>query len=142
MPMRKASAIWEGNLREGKGRVRFGGGAFEGHYSYSSRFEEGPGTNPEELIAAAHASCFSMALAADLSKAGYVPKRIATTAQVTIESTPAGSRITHSDLFCEAAVPGITQELFNEKAEGAKKNCPVSQALTGTTISLQAQLVS
>ena len=142
MPMRKASAVWEGNLRDGKGRMRLGGGAFEGHYSFSSRFENGPGTNPEELIAAAHAGCFSMALAGELSQAGYVPKRIATTAQVTVEKTPAGFRITHSDLFCEAAVPGIPQDLFNEKAEGARVNCPVSQALTGTKITLQAQLVS
>ncbi len=142
MPMRKSSAIWEGNLKEGKGRVRLGSGAYEGHYSFASRFEEAQGTNPEELIAAAHAGCFSMALAGGLSKAGYVPKRIATTAQVTIENTPAGARITHVDLFCEAAVPGIREELFNEKAEDAKTNCPVSQALTGTTISLQAQLVS
>jgi osmotically inducible protein OsmC len=142
MPIRKSSAIWEGTLKEGKGRIRLGSGAFEGPYSFSSRFEEGAGTNPEELIAGAHAGCFSMALAGGLAKAGFPPRRIATTAQVTIESTPGGFRITRIDLFTEAAVPEIEAKLFAEQAEHAKKNCPVSQALAATMITLQANLLS
>ncbi len=142
MAVRKSSAVWEGGLRDGKGKVRLGSGAFEGSYSFASRFEEGRGTNPEELIAAAHAGCFSMALAGGLGEQGYPPKRIATTAQVTIENTPSGFTITRVDLFTEAAVPGIPEPLFNEQAEKARKNCPVSKALGGTEITLQAQLIS
>jgi osmotically inducible protein OsmC len=142
MPVRKSSAIWEGGLRDGKGKMRLGGGGFEGPYTFASRFEEGSGSNPEELIAAAHAGCFSMQLAGNLAKAGFPPKRIATTSHVTIEKQPEGFRITRIDLFTEAAVPGIEQKVFNEQAEDAKKNCPVSKALAATPITLQAQLVS
>jgi lipoyl-dependent peroxiredoxin len=142
MPIRKSTAIWEGGLKEGKGRMRLGSGAFEGEYTFASRFEQGKGTNPEELIAAAHAGCFSMALAGSLANAGFKPKRIATTAQVTLETTPAGPKITRIDLFTEAAVPDILPNVFAAQAESAKKTCPVSQALEAVEITLQAQLIS
>ncbi len=140
MPVRKAEAVWEGGLMSGKGTVKFGGGAFEGAYSYSSRFEEGTGTNPEELIAAAHAGCFSMAFSAGLEKAGYTPRRVSTTAHVTIEKVDAGFRITRIHLETEAEVPGIGEAEFQRLAEEAKAGCPVSQALQAVTISLNAKL--
>lgn len=142
MAIRTANAVWHGTLREGKGRIAFGSGAFEGAYSFASRFEEGVGTNPEELIGAAHAGCFSMAFSAGLTKAGFQPKRVATTASVHLDKVGEGFKITTVDLKTEAEVPGIEQAMFMELAEGAKKNCPVSQALTGVTITLQAALVS
>jgi len=142
MPVRKSSAVWEGTLKEGKGRIKLGSGLFEGAYSFSARFEEGAGTNPEELVAAGHAGCFSMALAHGLEQAGYIPKLISTTAQVTIDKTASGFKITRIDLKTEAEVPGIEKELFYEKAEKAKRNCPVSQALAATEITLQANLTS
>ena len=142
MPIRTSSAIWEGSLKDGRGKMKIGNGLFEGPFTFSSRFEEGAGTNPEELIAAAHAGCFSMAFAHDLSQAGHVPKRIETTARVKIELTPAGFKITRIELSTEAAVPGISEALFGDLAEHAKKNCPVSQALAATEITLQAKLVS
>jgi osmotically inducible protein OsmC len=108
MAVRNASAVWEGSLKEGKGNMKLGSGAFEGKYSYSSRFEEGPGTNPEELIGAAHAGCFSMALSADLGKAGYTPERIETQAKVTLGKVDNKSRITEIHLDSQAKVPGIS----------------------------------
>lgn len=141
MAKRKASAVWEGTLREGKGRVKLGSGAFEGQYSFASRFEEGTGTNPEELIGAAHAGCFSMALAAGLSRAGLKPTSISTTANVSLEKVGEGFKITTIELDTEAEVPGIDQSSFLDHAESAKKNCPVSQALAGTEIKLNARLV-
>jgi lipoyl-dependent peroxiredoxin len=141
MAKRTASAVWEGTLREGKGRVKLGSGAFEGPYSFASRFEEGTGTNPEELIGAAHAGCFSMALAAGLTKGGFSPKRISTTASVSLEKVGEGFKITRIDLNTEAEIPGIDEGTFLEQADTAKKNCPVSQALAGTEISLNAKLV-
>jgi osmotically inducible protein OsmC len=141
MVTRKASAIWEGTIKEGSGKVKLGSGAFEGAYSFASRFEGGKGTNPEELIGAAHAGCFSMALSLVLSKAGYTPKRIETTARVHIEKVGEGFKITSIDLETEAEIPGIENEVFLRQAEFAKLNCPVSQALTGTAINLQAKLV-
>ena len=142
MPVRNAEARWEGDLPNGKGTMRFGGGAFEGQYSFSSRFEDGAGTNPEELIAAAHAGCFSMALSNGLAKAGFTPTRVDTTASVTLEKTDAGFGITKIDLRTEAEVPGIDQAAFDEQAETAKKNCPVSKALAAVDINLEAKLVS
>ena len=142
MATRNGSAVWEGTLREGKGTVRLGSGAFEGPYSFASRFEEGQGTNPEELIGAAHAGCFSMALAAGLTKAGYSPNRVATTAKVHLGQSGGGFKITLIELETEADVPGIDQQAFQEQAETAKKNCPVSQALAATKITLSAKLVS
>ena len=141
MAKRTASAVWEGNLREGKGTVKLGSGAFEGNYSFVSRFEEGTGTNPEELIGAAHAGCFSMALAAGLTKAGHNPKRISTTADVSLEKVGEGFKITTIELNTEGEVPGIDEQTFLDAAESAKKNCPVSQALSGVDIRLNATFV-
>jgi lipoyl-dependent peroxiredoxin len=140
MPTRTANAVWEGTLREGRGTMKLGSGAFEGQYSFSSRFEEGKGTNPEELIAAAHAGCFSMALSSGLTTAGFPPQRIATTAKVTIDRATGGFKITTIELDTEATVPGISEQQFMEQAEAAKKGCPVSQALAGTDIKLNAKL--
>jgi len=142
MPVRKAEARWEGDLQDGKGTVRFGGGAFEGQYSFSSRFEEGAGTNPEELIAAAHAACFSMALSNGLAKAGHPPARVDTTASVHLDKGEAGFGISRIDLRTEADVPGIDEAGFREQAETAKANCPVSKALAAVEITLDATLVS
>jgi osmotically inducible protein OsmC len=142
MPVRKAEARWEGDLPSGKGTMRFGGGAFEGQYSFSSRFEDGAGTNPEELIAAAHAGCFSMAFSNGLAKAGFTPTRVDTTANVHLDKTDAGFGITKIELRTEAEVPGIDQAAFDEQAETAKKNCPVSKALGAVDITLDAKLVS
>ena len=142
MAKRTASAVWEGTLKDGKGRVKLGSGAFEGQYSFASRFEEGTGTNPEELIGAAHAGCFSMALAAGLTRAGFNPTRISTTASVSLGKVGEGFKITSIELNTEAEVPGIEESAFLEQAETAKKNCPVSQALAGTEISLNAKLLN
>ena len=141
MAVRKAEAEWTGNLREGKGRVKLGSGAFEGEYSFVSRFEDGKGTNPEELIGAAHAGCFSMALAAGLTKAGLSPKRIKTTAQVHLEKVGEAFEITRIQLDTEAEVPGVDEKAFLEHAENAKKGCPVSKALAGSKIELTARLL-
>ncbi|MEJ5336671.1 MAG: OsmC family protein [Thermus sp.] len=142
MPVRKASAVWEGGLRTGKGSMRLESQAFEGPYSFPSRFEEGAGTNPEELIAAAHAGCFSMALSAALERAGYSPKRVATQAHVHLEMVEGRPTITRIDLVTEAEVPGIAPEEFLRIAEEAKAGCPVSRALAGVgEIRLTARLV-
>ena len=141
MPVRKADAQWEGPLQGGKGQMRFGSGAFEGQYSFSSRFEEGTGTNPEELIAAAHAGCFSMALSGALGRAGHDPERVTTTANVHLEKTDAGFRIPRIELVTEAVVPGMDDATFQEVAETAKQNCPVSVVLAGAEITLTATLV-
>jgi osmotically inducible protein OsmC len=140
MALRTAQAVWNGTLREGKGRIAFGSGAFDGAYSFSSRFEEGTGTNPEELIGAAHAGCFSMAFASGLTKAGFPPTKVATKASVHLDKVGEGFKITTIDLATEAQVPAIDQAKFLEIAEGAKKGCPVSQALAGVTINLTATL--
>jgi osmotically inducible protein OsmC len=142
MPVRSSDAQWEGSLQDGKGTVRLGSGAFEGQYSFASRFEEGTGTNPEELIAAAHAGCFSMALAAGLSRAGHVPNRVHTTAKVHLEKGDAGFRISAIELDTEAEVPGIDAAAFQKEAEAAKAGCPVSQALAAVDIKLNARLVA
>jgi osmotically inducible protein OsmC len=141
MPVRTSEAEWRGNLREGKGRVKLGSGAFEGSYSFPSRFEEGKGTNPEELLGAAHAGCYSMALSAGLSKAGHPPTRVHTVARVHLEKVGEGFGITRIELECEAEVPGIGAPAFQEQAEGAKKGCPVSKALAATEITLKAKLL-
>lgn len=141
MPLLSAEAVWEGELQGGKGTMRFGGGAFEGQYSFSSRFEEGTGTNPEELIAAAHAGCFSMALSGALGRAGHPPTRVQTTAKVHLDKGESGFSITHSHLVCEAEVPGMDESAFLETAETAKKNCPVSRALGAIEVTLEAKLV-
>ncbi len=140
MPVRTADAQWEGSLEDGKGTMRFS--AFEGPYSSASRFEEGPGTNPEELIAAAHAGCYSMALAGGLSKAGHVPDSVRTTAKVHIDKGEAGFKITRIELATEARVSGVDEATFQEIAEATKKGCPVSQALEAVPIELKAKLVA
>ena len=142
MPTRNAEAVWEGDLKGGNGRVKLGSGAFEGKYSFATRFEEAPGTNPEELIGAAHAGCYSMALSAGLGKAGFQPKRVRTTAKVFLEKVAEGFAITKIQLNCEATVPGIDQAKFKEQAEAAKKGCPVSKALASVNIELDAKLMS
>ena len=141
MPTRKAEAEWEGNLAEGGGKLKLGSGAFEGPYSFKSRFEEGESaTNPEELIGAAHAGCFTMALTAALSRAGHKPTRIHTTAQVKLEKVGDAFSITKIDLETNAEIPGIDDAAFQKFAADAKQNCPVSKALAGTEIGLTARL--
>jgi lipoyl-dependent peroxiredoxin len=142
MATRTAKAEWNGTLQEGSGTMALGGGAFTGPYSFASRFEEGKGTNPEELIAAAHAGCFSMAFSAALGKNGFTPQQVKTTATVQLLKGAEGFSITQIQLDSEAKVPGIDEAKFQEIAEGAKKGCPVSRALAGTEIKLAAKLVS
>jgi osmotically inducible protein OsmC len=143
MPKRKASARWDGSLQEGNGTMRLATGSYEGPYSFQSRFEEGDGTNPEELIAAAHAGCFSMALSLVLGNAGYEPEGIDTEATVQIDKVGDGFKITRIVLNTRARVPGIDEEEFQKHAEAAKEGCPVSQALGAVeTIDLEAQLQS
>ena len=142
MPTRKAHARWEGSLKEGKGQVDFGNGLFKGPYSFASRFEDGKGTNPEELLGAAHASCFAMALSLMLGNAGFKPDYVDATAQITISPQNGGFKITKSHLVCEAKVPGIDAAVFTKHADAAKAGCPVSQALAGTEITLDARLVA
>jgi lipoyl-dependent peroxiredoxin len=142
MPTRSADAEWKGSLREGAGTMRMGSGAYEGRYSFASRFEDGPGTNPEELIAAAHAGCFSMALSGALAEAGFTPDAVHTTARVTVGPQGGGFAITSIALRCEARVPRIDEATFQEKAAAAKAGCPVSKALAAVpSITLEARLV-
>ena len=140
MPTRIAHARWEGSLNEGTGNVDFGNGLYSAPYSFASRFEESYGTNPEELLGAAHAGCFAMALSLILGDAEYVPNYIDVTASVTISSRDGTFSITKSHLKCEAKVPGLNETEFTRLAHIAKVNCPVSRALAGTTISLDAEL--
>jgi osmotically inducible protein OsmC len=140
MPTRRANARWEGSLQDGQGRMRMATGSYEGPFSFQSRFEEGDGTSPEELIAAAHAGCFSMALSGELGRAGHDPESVETTAKVHIDKVGEGFKITRIELETEASVPGIDDSEFQRLAEGAKQNCPVSQALAGVDISLSARL--
>jgi osmotically inducible protein OsmC len=131
MSVQSASAEWNGSLKEGAGKMRVGTGAFEGPFTFVSRFENGAGTNPEELIGAAHAGCFSMALSAALGRAGHNPTSIKTKAKVHLGTGDAGPTITKIELDVEGVVPGIDQAKFQEFAEGAKKGCVVSRALAG-----------
>ncbi len=139
---RKAEADWTGSIIEGKGKVKLGSGAFEGAYSFKSRFseDEETATNPEELIAAAHAGCYTMALSGNLGRAGYTPTNIHTTANVKIEKQGDGFVIPNIDLVTEAMVEGIEDEEFQQIAEKTKETCPVSQVLKGAEISLKAIL--
>ena len=139
MPIRKSEATWRGTLKEGAGTMKLASGRYEGPYTYSSRFEEAAGTNPEELVGAAHAGCFSMFLAALLTDAGYPPERVSTTASVHLGTGPTIDRI---QLNTEAAVPGVSEAEFQELAAQAKARCPVSKALAAVPeISLTAKLV-
>ncbi len=142
MPTRKAEAKWTGDLKNGKGNMSFGSGAYEGAYSFKSRFEEGTGTNPEELIGAANAGCFSMALAADLADAGFSPESVNTNADVILEFVDGDPAITTIVLNTKANVPDVDDDTFQEIAESAKKNCPVSKALAGVNIKLNAELTN
>lgn len=139
MPIRNASAAWNGTLKDGSGSMKLGSGAFEGPFSFGTRFEEVPGTNPEELIGAAHAGCFSMFLSALLSKDGFVPTSINTTAKVHMGEGPT---ITLIALETQAVVPNVTEEVFQAKVDEAKKNCPISKALASVSLSVNASLTN
>ena len=138
MKIRKSTAIWNGSLKEGNGTMNVGEGVFEGKFTDASRFEEGPGTNPEELLGAAHAGCFSMFLSALLSEEGHVPEKIETTAKVHLG---AGPRIRLIELSTGGHVPGIDDKIFQAFAERAKSGCPVSIALSSVEMKLDAKLV-
>lgn len=138
MAIRSSFAEWKGTLREGSGTMKVGKTGYEGPFTFASRFETGPGTNPEELIGAAHAGCFSMFLSALLTKAGFKPTRIATTATVHLGDGPT---ITLIELDTQAEVPNLTESDLQKYAEDAKKGCPVSKALTGPEIRLKAKLI-
>lgn len=142
MPTRSSTARWEGDLKQGSGTMSLPSMGFEGPYTRASRFEEGEGTNPEELIGAAHAGCFSMFLSGLLSKKDHPPTTIETTANVTVEATDDGPAITSIVLVTEAEVPGIDESTFHELVEESKAKCPVSKALAGTDISVKASLVN
>jgi osmotically inducible protein OsmC len=140
MPIRKANAVWEGDLMKGAGTMALESGAFEGKYSVGSRFAADPGTNPEELIGAAHAGCFSMAFSAGLGMAGFTPNSIKTEAKVHIDKVGDGWTITKIELNTLADIPGIDEAAFQKLAKEAKDGCPVSRALTGPEIVLDAKL--
>lgn len=142
MPTSNAHARWEGTLKKGQGVMKVGSGAFEVNYNAAGRFEGASGTNPEEIIGAAHAGCFSMALSLLLEKAGHPPRAIETEAEVTLEQVGDGFAITRIRLKTEAEVPGISTDAFQEQAQAAKGGCPVSKALAGTQIELEAALKS
>jgi len=139
MAIRTSSAVWYGSIKEGKGSMRLGSGAYDGAYSWHSRFADGKGTNPEELIGAAHAGCFSMALSNLLTEANHIPEKIETTAKVHLGQQP---KIELIELHTIAIVPGINEEEFLALAEKAKGGCPVSQALAAVTIKLDAKLLT
>ena len=142
MAKRNATARWEGTLKKGTGVMKVGSGAFEGEFSFGTRFEESPGTNPEELVGAALAGCFSMALSANLEKEGYTPISVNTNSITTLDDPDGtGPRITEIALASKAKVESITAEDFSKIAEATKSGCPVSKALTGTSIILDAKLI-
>ena len=141
MAIRTGEAEWTGDVPHGSGRMKAGSGAFEGVYGVGSRMGDEKGTNPEELIGAAHAGCFSMALAAQLTRAGFPPEKIHTTAKVHFGQKDGAWSIDTIDLDTEASIPKITPEAFQEQAATAKKTCPVSKALAGVDIKLTAKLL-
>jgi lipoyl-dependent peroxiredoxin len=138
MPVSNSSAVWKGNLVDGSGSMKLGKGGYEGPFTKASRFDNGAGTNPEELIGAAHAGCYSMFLSAILSKSGFPPAEIRTTAKVHLGDGPA---ITLIELECEGQVPGCDEATFLDHAEKAKAGCPVSKALSAVPMKLTARLV-
>ncbi len=142
MPARTAQAIWKGNLNEGSGSLKVGSGAIDGAYSFISRFEGNNDTNPEELLGAAHAGCFSMALAARLSREGHVVHSIDTTAHVHLEKGEAGFAISRIDLVTKGQVEGITADQFNEAAAATKEGCIVSRALSAVPMTISAELLA
>lgn len=140
---RTATGTWRGTLKQGSGTIASTSDVLRDvPFSFATRFENAPGTNPEELIAAAHAGCFSMALSHALAQAGHTPRRVETTAKVHLEKAPDGFVISRIELETQADIPGIDERAFQEQAETAKKNCPVSRVLSGAQISLTARLVS
>ncbi len=141
MAKRSAEAVWTGDLPTGGGEITLSSGAFKGPYTYKSRFEEGAGTNPEELLGAAHAACFTMALSYALSQAGHVPTRVHTRATVTFGPVTGGFAISRIDLATEGEVPGVDDATFQALAAEAKANCPISKALAAVPIELKATLV-
>ena len=141
MPARKAQAVWNGDLQGGSGNLKLGSGAYDGQYSFKSRFEEGTGTNPEELLGAAHAGCFSMALAAGLSRQGFTVNSIDTTAEVHLEKGESGFSIARIHLTTKGSVEGIDEAQFKEAAEGTKSSCIVSRALASVPMTVDATLV-
>lgn len=142
MPSRKASAIWQGDLSKGKGTMKLGSGAYEGKYSFQTRMGDTPGTNPEELIGAALAGCFSMALAHALSQAGAEPVSVETRAQVHFEQKAGDWGISRIDLVTEVEAPGLDEKRFHAIAEATRTHCPVSKALAATEIRLEARLTA
>lgn len=141
MPKRTASAVWNGSLTEGNGTMRMASGSYEGPYSFQSRFEEGDGTNPEELIAAAHAGCYSMALSGELGRAGHEPEKVETEATVHIDKVDEGFAIKRIELRTRVTAPGLDDSDFQQAARAAKEGCPVSKALAAVeSIELDAQL--
>jgi len=140
MADKKAKAIWNGDLKTGEGKASLESGLFDGPYTFASRFEDGEGTNPEELIAAAHAGCYSMALSNELAKAGHNPKSVDTQAVVTLDTVDGAPTITTIKLISEATVPGLDNEEFQQIAAATKEACPVSRVLAGAEIHLDATL--
>ena len=140
MPARSANAEWKGDLAGGLGTVSTESGAVETAYSFPSRFENGEGTNPEELLGAAHAGCYSMALSAGLGRAGFTPTSVRTRARVHLEKVEGGFGVTLIELDCSAEVPGIGEDAFQEHARAAKAGCPISKALASVEIRLAARL--
>jgi osmotically inducible protein OsmC len=142
MAVRNASASWDGSLKEGKGSMRLGSGAWEGPFSFGTRFEDAKGTNPEELIGAALAGCFSMALSGALTRAAKTPDHIATDAKVHIEKVESGFGVTKIELTTTAKVPGLDDQTFQELVQATKEGCPISKALRAVDITVQATLQS
>lgn len=140
MPKRKAEAIWNGDLKSGNGHMKLQSGAYEGAYSFASRFEEGTGTNPEELIGGAHAGCFSMALAGELAEDGFSPEAIETQAEVNLQKSDEGFSIKSIHLNTRVTAQNIEENVLQKHAESAKDNCPVSRALSGVDVSVEASL--
>jgi len=141
MPVRSAEATWQGTLKEGEGNIKLESGAYDGPFNFVSRFESGPTTNPEELLGAAHAGCFTMALNARLFNNGFTPTRVHTVAQVSLEKGESGFGISHIHLITEAEVPNLSAEDFAAHAEATKETCIVSRALSAVPMSLEAKLV-
>ena len=141
MPGRTSQAVWKGDLQGGSGNVKLGSGAYDGQYSFKSRFEEGTGTNPEELLGAAHAGCFSMALASSLSKQGFKVNSVDTTATVNLEKGESGFSIASIKLVTKGDVEGIDAAKFKEAAEATKSGCIVSRALSAVPMTIEASLV-
>lgn len=140
MPTKKAEAVWKGDLKSGKGTMKLESGSYEGSYSFATRFEDKAGSNPEELIGAAHAGCFSMAFSNELDKAGFTPNSVETHAEVTLDG--GAGAITTIKLTTKGEVPNIDEDKFQKIAEAAKNGCPVSKALSGVDIQLDATLVN